>query len=193
MLKLTIVIVLTALTVDTASAAPADVPMTGQTLCYDSIGAEIVCAGTGQDGGKRTGALWPSPRFIAGTGAEAGCVTDRLTGLMWVQAQTPIDNSAFRQWYDALNFVENGTWCGFSDWRLPNVNELKSLLNFDAVNQYMWLIAQGLGNVRPDVFWTSTTYAANPDYAFNVSLDTGGTFANLKSGTYAVWPVRAGR
>ena len=38
--------------VDTNSKVrfPASVPQTGQTLCYDTAGTEIDCAGTGQDG-----------------------------------------------------------------------------------------------------------------------------------------------
>ena len=35
-----------------------DLPVTGQTKCYDPNGAEISCAGTGQDGDIRAGVAW---------------------------------------------------------------------------------------------------------------------------------------
>ena len=66
-----------------ASAESVNLPQTGQTKCYDAEGAEITCAGTGQDGEKQAGMPWPNPRFTAGTGAEADCMIDNLTGLMW--------------------------------------------------------------------------------------------------------------
>lgn len=57
---------------------------TGQTRCFATDGAEIPCAGSGQDAEQRPGLPWPQPRFAtrpeeAGNGPEA--VLDRLTGL----------------------------------------------------------------------------------------------------------------
>ena len=57
-------------------------PKTGQTLCYDSLGAVVPCAGTGQDGEIKAGVAWPSPRF---TDNSNGTVTDNLTGLIWLK------------------------------------------------------------------------------------------------------------
>jgi hypothetical protein len=58
-----------------AAPAPAPVPLTsvalpktGQTTCYDTAGATIGCATTGQDGDLQVGVAEPVPRFVVGTG-----------------------------------------------------------------------------------------------------------------------------
>lgn len=54
-----------------------------------------------------------------------GTVTDPDNGLMWTQAaSTALD------WNAALAYAENLTLAGYSDWRLPNVKELQSLIDF---------------------------------------------------------------
>ena len=63
----------------TAFAGTINLPKTGQTKCYETIGVEIPCAGTGQDGEIQAGVTWPEPRF---TDHGDGTVTDNLTGLM---------------------------------------------------------------------------------------------------------------
>ena len=68
-----------------AKKTSVNLPRTGQTICYNVSGTAIACAGTGQDGDTPAGVAWPSPRFTVGTGAEAKCVTDNLTGLMWTK------------------------------------------------------------------------------------------------------------
>jgi hypothetical protein len=113
-----------------AFAGTVQLPQTGQTKCYDSAGVEFHCTGTGQDGEIRAGVQWPEPRFTVGTGAESDCITDNLTGLMWPKN----GNLAGKlNWDDAIDYANNLTLCGYSDWRLPNINELESLLN-------VWLI-----------------------------------------------------
>ena len=102
-------------------AATLDLPRTGQTLCYDATGAEISCTGTGQDGELQLGIEWPNPRFDA----AGGCVTDNLTGLMWVASPTITHTT----WQGALDYANSLDLCGYQDWRLPNVNELLSLVN----------------------------------------------------------------
>ena len=80
----------------TASAAPAPVPETGQTQCFDVDGTEIICSGTGQDGDLRKGLKWPVPRF---TDNEDGTVTDNLTGLIWLKHRSCAGDS--RSWTGA--------------------------------------------------------------------------------------------
>ena len=65
-----------------AVAGTVDLPKTGQTKCYDTSGAEIPCAETGQDGDIQAGVPWPEPRF---TDNGDGTMMDNLTGLMWTK------------------------------------------------------------------------------------------------------------
>src|SRR5512139_2423823 len=57
-------------------------PRTGQDACFDAEGSVVPCVNTGQDGDKRAGAAWPSPRF---TDNRDGTVTDNLTRLIWLK------------------------------------------------------------------------------------------------------------
>jgi hypothetical protein len=55
-----------------------------------------------------------------------GTITDNATGLMWMQN----DNGAGVLWKDALSYAENLTYAGYSDWRLPDVKELQSIVDY---------------------------------------------------------------
>lgn len=55
-----------------------------------------------------------------------GTITDKATGLMWAKA----DNGKGIEWTDALPYAESATLAGYSDWRLPNVKELQSIVDY---------------------------------------------------------------
>lgn len=169
-------------------AAPADLPETGQTTCYESLdGLIIACADTGQDGDLKAGVAWPNPRFTVGTGATADCVTDNLTGLMWMG--TP--NSTPDAWADALASANNLTLCGFSDWRLPNINELESLVNSEVANQATFLNARGFAGVQANLYWSSSSLAGNAAFAWVVGMSASNVSSGNKTLSYYIWPVRA--
>ena len=176
----------------TAQAAPADLPETGQTTCYDAIGTALPsCAGTGQDGDLKAGVAWPASRFTPGAGATAACVTDNLTGLMW-PANADLA-AALRTWQLALDDANALILCGFSDWRLPNRKELRSLINYSLANNAATLNTQGFSNVQANFYWSSSSYAGSPALAWFVVMDGGHVSATLKSVNLYVWPVRAGQ
>jgi hypothetical protein len=175
------------------SFAQSGLPQTGQTKCYDSTGGEIACAGTGQDGETRAGVPWPDPRFTFGAGAEADCVTDNLTGLMWAKnANLP---NGFRAWQGALDFANTLILCGHSDWRLPNVNELQSLVSLSQPGSIAaWLTNQGFTNVVGDwVYWSSTTSAGHLSQAWALTLFAGTWNTASKTNSFYIWPVREGQ
>ena len=174
-----------------AAAPPAPVPRTGQTACYAATGSAVTgCPGTGQDGDTATGVAWPDPRF-----AENGDLTilDKLTGLVWTQDANPAGGA--KTWQEALDYIKTlngGNHLGQSDWRLPNVNELESLVNKQP-NLADWLHAQGFRNLQVDYYWTSTTYASLVTCAWSVGLYGGIVAGHDKAGAYYVWPVRQGK
>jgi len=55
-----------------------------------------------------------------------GTITDNATGLMWQQS----DDGTTRDWENALSYAENLTLAGYNDWRLPNVKELQSIVDY---------------------------------------------------------------
>jgi hypothetical protein len=136
------------------------------------------------------GVAWPNPRFTV----SGDCVTDNLTGLMW--AKNANLANATRTWQGALDYVAamNGGQglCGHQDWRLPNVRELASLPNYGEDNSTLWLTQQGFENVQ-GTYWSSSTYADDPENAWFVVMWSGGVHADDKDGHLSVWPVRAGQ
>ncbi len=174
-----------------AQAAPANLPKTGQTTCTDTAGTVIACANTGHDGNLQAGVAWPNPRFaIDSTG---NCITDNLTGLMWVR--NPDDTT--RTWQQGLDFANSIELCGSADWRMPNVNELESLVNSEAADQASFLNGQGFSGVQADSYWSSTIFTGpgggSAPLAWVVIMASGGLGPIDRSTSRFVLPVRAGQ
>jgi hypothetical protein len=98
---------------------------------------------------------------------------------------------------DALTYVaclNINAYAGHTDWRLPNVNELASLVNRGAQSPETgasWLNSQGFTNVKPAWYRSSTTNASDTSYAWVVNIGNGNIFSDgPKSGADHVWPVR---
>jgi len=87
-------------------------------------------------------------------------VTDKATGLMWAQD----DSGEAMNWEEALAYAENSEYAGYDDWRLPNVKELQSIVDysgvFPAIDTDTFNISQIVneaGNADYPYFWTSTS------------------------------------
>jgi hypothetical protein len=160
---------------------------TEQRHCYDARGREIPCAGSGQDGEWRRGLVWPAPRFVC----KGELVADRLTGLAWARnanlAEFPL------RWPEALAFVAdmNRTHAlGFADWRLPNRRELRGLLSHQTSRPAL-PFGHPFTNVFPGWYWSSTTSAFEPDWAWALYLAKGAVGVGQKGGThFHVWAMR---
>ena len=154
-----------------------NLPKTGQTTSF----------ATGDDGDLKRGVAWPDPRFT-----ESGdCIADNLTGLMWTQnANLPNET---KTWQQALDYANNLSLCSYTDWRLPNVNELESLVNAGQGRVSTWLNWQGFTNVQSHYYWSSTTNAERTDLTWNVGMHTSYLIWLEKSDDNYVWPVRAGQ
>jgi len=81
-----------------------------------------------------------------------GTVTDRSTGLMWQQATAPGKYT----WEQALSYCENLTLAGHSDWRLPLINELESIVDLTRYNPA--INTTYFPNTVVFFYWSSTTY-----------------------------------
>lgn len=159
---------------------------TGQHGCYDQDGREIPCRGTGQDGELLRGFEWPDPRFV--TAEET--VDDRLTGLTWtLNANLP---EFPLSWKEALDFVRDmnaQSAFGFDDWRLPNRRELRSLISYQTKRPAL-PAGHPFHNIFLGWYWSSTTAAINPAYAWYVHMDGARMFYGNKTQDCFVWPVR---
>lgn len=157
----------------------APVPKTGQTTSSDA----------GDDGDYQMGTAWPSPRFVDN---DDGTVTDNLTGLMWTKNANldPLGElGGPKTWYIALLYCNSLVYAGYSDWRLPNIRELLSLIDYSRNNP-----ALPSGHPFEDVFsgyWSSTTFEVSDNRAWYVYMSYGYMDIFLKSDAKYVWPVRS--
>jgi len=177
------------------------VPKTGQTPTVP-----LNPAPAGSDGALEEGVAWPNPRF---TDNSDSTVTDNLTGLMWGQVA---DAGGEREWYiaaggtyPALAYCNDLGLGGHSDWRLPNVKELGSLIDSAFVNPALsnaagdekWTTGDAFTGVRSvkdsDYYWSSTTAANDTRYAWVVHFYSGSVINGTKTNAYYVWPVRGGQ
>lgn len=128
-------------------------------------------------------------------GVTEPSVRDNTTGLTWtvcaLKTGGAADTSAncagpapanFTQ-TNALTFCESLVYGGFTDWRLPNVRELASLMDYTqsvnpTVNQTYFT-----ANPSATVYWSSTNDISNAAnaYIFDVSDGTSGTIARTAS------------
>lgn len=159
---------------------------TGQTGCYDSKGVEITCKGSGQDGEFRFGVPWPKPRFEV----LGDTVQDQLTGLTWTKNANP--NEFPLTWQEAFDLVEkmNSTKeLGHNDWRLPNRREMHSLMDYGTKKPSL-PIDHPFDNCFLGWYWTSTSAAINPAYAWYIHTEGARMFYGRKDQYYLFWPVR---
>jgi hypothetical protein len=89
-----------------------------------------------------------------------GTVTDVATSLMWAQD----DSGKALNWEEALEYAENSEYAGYTDWRLPNVKELQSIVDysgvFPTIDTSVFNISEIVneaGNDDYPYFWTSTS------------------------------------
>ena len=129
--------------------------------------------------GQRPPAPW--------TDNNDGTVTDNATGLMWAQATAP----DALVWRDALAWCENLALAGYSDWRLPTIKELESLMDDGSDGSQISLAY--FPDTVSSYYWTSTTNAYYTEDAWVVNFSYGHNSYGNKAGTYYVRAVRGGQ
>jgi hypothetical protein len=203
-----------------AAAPPAPVPRTGQKTSFDTnspkrddgalqAGVEwpnprfILNVNPTDDNGAGGGTA--ANGICDGTETCNGTVTDNLTGLIWLRNANCANS--LRTWHTAKNDVvqlnTNGTMnsnnCGDTsnaganqtDWRLPNIRELHSIVDFGTFNP-------ALPSGHPfenfeGTYWSSTTVADDASLAWIMSLTFGRVDDQDKSGnSFNVTAVRGG-
>lgn len=175
---------------------------------YDGSNPLVTLAATGQqisyapgdDASAKKGAAWnPATRFID---KQDGTVSDPLTGLIWLKDAACLGTDVWSNALIAVNQLANGS-CGLTDgssagqWRLPNLNELESLIDVSAANPAL-SASNPFVNVSQGIYWTSTSYyggTGGSDKAWTIRLGDGGYvndgIANAKtSATNAIWAVK---
>ena len=165
---------------------------------------EMASYASGDDYSVRAGVAWPANRFIDN---QNGSITDNLTGLVWLKNAGCFSPADWSTALVAANQLASGQ-CSLTDgstagqWRMPNINELESLVDVSQTNPSV-----SAGNPFANInlvkaYWSSTTYTALPSNAMAIrftdgrwinGIDSGDTnFNNTKSVVNALWAVKSG-
>ena len=173
------------------------VERTGQITSYSATG--------GEDGDLKKGVVWPKPRFKDNGN---GTVTDKLTKLIWLKNANAFGLRTWEQALSDANTLSSGS-AGLSDgskdgdWRLPNLKELQSLIDYayvspalsNASGTLQWTSGDAFTGVQSDsnFYWSSTTNLYGTEYAWVVRMDIGNAGAGHKPSGCYVWPVRSAK
>ena len=180
-------------------------PSTGQARCWSSAGAVIPCAGTGQDGDTRAGAA------LSYLDNGDGTIIDHNTGLMWAKKSDDDsihDKDNTYTWADAVSVYIAGLnagsgFAGYTDWRLPNVKELQSILDYENVDPAVstafnvacvaGCTVETCSCTAAEEHWSSTTGVFSPTNALTVEFFGGTVVGSDKSlNLFSVRGVRGG-
>jgi hypothetical protein len=141
---------------------------------------------------------WPMPNSAADVTAGApngesytdngdGTVTDKITGLMWQQSVPATTYT----WAHAVAYCPTLNLAGRSDWRLPSLIELFSIMDAGQPSNPT-INGQYFPSTPATWFWSSSPLASSPSNAWYVyfNLPYGGTNYGLVSNMYNVRCVR---
>lgn len=118
-----------------------------------------------------------------------GTVSDSSYRLQWQDDYSDNSNTIKESgWEAAILYCENLVLDGKTDWRLPNINELKTIIDDTKLTG---LIFSTFLNTNRSDYWSATTYNAIKNNAWTVDFNTGrSTYGNAKNSTQSVRCVR---
>ncbi|MBR4489582.1 DUF1566 domain-containing protein [bacterium] len=99
--------------------------------------------------GKEYGKV-KAENYVSDAESEGNVIFDAGTNLYWQKDSAQADT-----WKEALSYCENLEYAGYDDWRLPNKNELLSLVDYSKAGTEAEILSSFPG-MTPDIFWTST-------------------------------------
>jgi hypothetical protein len=126
-----------------------------------------------------------------------GTVSDSATGLVWLKNGDIAEKT--KTWKDALSFIEDFNKgkikgnCGYTDWRLPTISEMSSLVNYNEAMPYVWLNKQGFVGVTSGYYWSSSPYLQDSLNTWTVSMYDGHVGYHDITFFLHIWPVRSAK
>lgn len=132
-----------------------------------------------------------------------GTLTHKNTRLMWkkcVEGLSGVDcatgTASTHSWQGALQLADGHSFAGYSDWRLPNIKELASIIeqgcHDPAINLSVFPNDPGLSGWSGLYVWSGSPASFGP-YAWFVRFYDGNVSSSSRSGDYRVRLVRGGQ
>ena len=112
---------------------------------------------------------------------ENKTVIDIKTNLMWMQNQLDGEFT----FDEAIKITHE--FAGFNDWRLPTIEELSSIVNYQSNPAYFEEFRFAVIDSR---FWSSSPYVGNTNYAWSVYFYDGFVDYDVSYGRRNAFPVR---
>lgn len=135
--------------------------------------------------------------FQASYRRDGDMIKDRTTGLVWMRetADTDTDGNIDVDdkvdWLNALDYCENSGYGGYTDWRLPDVHELQSLVKIDAHTPS--INTTSFPDTASDEYWTNSPCPpTSATSAWYVSFEYGLSNCYYKNTEFYVRCVRSG-
>jgi len=113
-------------------------------------------------------------------------VTDTKASLMWQDENLP--DSLILNFEDAKDYCEELNLEDHSDWRLPIIDELSTLIDRSKLNP---AVKTFIVNTKTGFYWSSTQYKGNITSAWGVHFYDGGSFWDRKTNRNFVRCVRS--
>ena len=126
-------------------------------------------------------------RFSFDSGNSAwwnSVIKDSLTWLYWQSNGTV---AWAKTWNNAKTYCANLNLWWYTDWRLPNIKELQSIVDYSSYNPS---IDTNYFTYNSSYYWSSTTNSLNPSYAWIVGFNSGYSANGSKNGNSSVRCVR---
>ena len=151
---------------------PSQLPDSGQTICYDGTGGTITCPAA--DGALAQDGSYPINLPVYNDNGN-GTITDYNIGLTWQKE----DDDVAKDWSSASSYCESLILGGAMDWRLPNIKELQSIVNFEtsypAIDPAFFPNTKSLNTTA---YWSSTTFVEDATNAWLVPFHSGFVWNN---------------
>ncbi|MDD2734423.1 MAG: DUF1566 domain-containing protein [Desulfuromonadaceae bacterium] len=134
--------------------------------------------------------ILPQPLLVLFVPAKDGLlVRDLSTGLLWARDAAI---GGRMDWDAAMAKAKQFNFAGFSDWRLPTKNELRSLASYGGKTPAVNLNNDAFTNVQTGCYWSSDSNDANTLFAWAVNMTDGKIVNDNKTNSkYSVWFVRS--
>ena len=168
--------------------------MSGKQLCRILVWLAVLASASAGLSRPAFAAPAANGRYVVD--ATAKTVLDKVTGLTW-QREPPVTGGSSGQttgqftWADAKSYCDNLVLAGQSDWRLPKIVELRTLVRRKTTGTAIDAVAFPNTPVSGmSYYWSATPYQGGSSDAWNVNFSYGNSFNGSVASSYRVRCVR---